>query len=109
MYKYYTCLFINGQWKKVRPVIFTKNTIPPNAMLSNEGFAFLTNTGEFFIVNSPSTVSTFSMRAANSGDFSPIKYTAYLNAPPSIPKNSLIALSGEYLLTSNNEYFIVSE
>lgn len=109
MYKYYTCLFINGQWKKIRPVIFTKNTIPPNTIISNEGFAFLTNAGEFFIANSPSVVSTFSMRTANSGDFSPVKYAAYLNAPPSIPKNNLMTLNQEAFLTNNNEYFIISE
>lgn len=81
MYKYSTCLFINGQWKKIRPVIFTKNTIPPNTIISNEGFAFLTNAGEFFVVNSPSTASTFSMRANTDGDISPTKYAAYLNTP----------------------------
>ena len=109
MYKYSTYLFINGQWKKIRPVIFTKNTIPPNTIISNEGFAFLTNEGEFFIANSPSAVSTFSMRAANTGDFSPVKYAAYLNAPPSIPKNNLMTLNQEAFLTNNNEYFVISE
>ena len=81
MHKYSTCLFIDGQWRKIRPIIFTKNTIPLNAIISNEGFAFLTNEGEFFIANSPSTASTFFMRTNTDGDISPTKYAAYLNTP----------------------------
>lgn len=78
MKSYVPCIYIDGTWKKVKPVIINitnMGKIPSNALLTSEGIPFLTNAKEFFLVSS----STPGLTATSSTDYllyEELKYTA---------------------------------
>ena len=78
MKSYVPCIYIDGTWKKVKPVIINitnMGKIPSNALLTNEGIPFLTKSKEFFLVSS----STPGLTATSSTDYlryEELKYTA---------------------------------
>ena len=78
MKSYVPCIYIDGTWKKVKPVIINitnMGKIPSNALLTSEGIPFLTNTKEFFLVSS----STPGLTTTSSTDYlryEELKYTA---------------------------------
>ena len=68
MAAYSSYIYIDGNWKKVRPVIINitnMGKIPSNALITSEGIPFLTNSKEFFLVN-PSTPG---LTAESSSDY----------------------------------------
>ena len=57
MKTYASYIYINGAWKKVKPVIgkvTNMGRIPSNALITKEGVPFLTSNKEYFLVD-PST------------------------------------------------------
>jgi hypothetical protein len=78
MKSYVPCIYINGVWKKVKPVIINMTNmgkIPSNALLTSDGVPFLTKSKEFFLVSS----STPGLTATSSTDYllhEELKYTA---------------------------------
>lgn len=78
MKSYASYIYIDGTWKKVKPIIINitnMGKIPSNALLTSEGIPFLTNTKEFFLVSS----STPGLTATSSTDYllcEEFKYTA---------------------------------
>ena len=78
MKSYVPCIYIDGTWKKVKPVIINitnMGKIPSNALLTSAGVPFLTDTKEFFLVSS----STPGLTATSSTDYlryEELKYTA---------------------------------
>ena len=55
MATYSSYIYIDGNWKKVNPVIINitnMGKIPSNALITSEGIPFLTNPKEFFLVDS---------------------------------------------------------
>ena len=68
MATYSSYIYIDGNWKKVKPVIINitnMGKIPSNALITSEGIPFLTNSKEFFLVN-PSTPG---LTAESSNDY----------------------------------------
>lgn len=68
MAAYSSYIYIDGNWKKVKPVIINitnMGKIPSNALITSEGIPFLTNSKEFFLVN-PSTPG---LTAESSNDY----------------------------------------
>lgn len=78
MKSYVPCIYINGAWKKVKPIIINMTNmgkIPSNALLTSDGVPFLTKSKEFFLVSS----STPGLTATSSTDYllyEELKYTA---------------------------------
>lgn len=68
MAAYSSYIYIDGNWKKVKPVIINitnMGKIPSNALITSEGIPFLTNSKEFFLVD-PSTPG---LTAESSNDY----------------------------------------
>lgn len=49
MKKYISCVYENGQWHKLKPVIVT--SVPNNTLITNSGDVFITNNNKIFLVN----------------------------------------------------------
>lgn len=70
----------DGAWHKTRPVIINitnMGKIPSNALLTNAGIPFLTNSKEFFLVDP----STSGLTAESTNDYllyETLKYTSYI-------------------------------
>ena len=81
MAAYSSYIYIDGNWKKVNPVIINitnMGKIPSNALITSEGVPFLTNSKEFFLVDS----STSGLTAESSNDYlfrEDKIYTAYIS------------------------------
>lgn len=75
---YVPCIYINGAWKKVKPIIFNKTNmgkIPSNALITSAGVPFLTKSKEFFLVDP----LTSGLTPASTNDYileEVLKYTA---------------------------------
>ena len=115
LYSHVPYIYINGGWKRVRPMISRKVEIPNNAMLTASEEGFLTSDGEYFIVTDAS-MSTYSLiRAMNTvangeeeANYSPYKYKTYIYVEKLIPNNALMTVEGDAILTSSGEYFVTA-
>ena len=80
MKSYVPCIYIDGVWKKVKPIIINitnMGKIPSNALITSTGEPYLTNSKEFFLVSS----STPGLTATSSTDYlryEELKYTAHI-------------------------------
>ena len=80
MAAYSSYIYVDGNWKKVDPVIIeitNMGKIPSNALITSEGIPFLVNSKEFFLVDP----STSGLTAESNDDYlfrEDKTYTAYI-------------------------------